>query len=295
MNIGEKLKAYRKENNLTQEAFAEILNVSRQAITKWESNIGIPDIENLNSISIVMNVSLDSLINNTVWNKENDSYIYKSNTEYDIGEIKNFDISLNNANNVIVEGVESEKLKVSLLSNKLSNLEKDIKIKLDDIKNKIDLDIYMKENIIKSDLLKELDIKIQLPKYLIKKIELKVKCQNISLKNFQADNVEIDGKIEKFNIENAGKVIEINCNLDMEIKYKGLCEKISINQVNGNSSIKIDKDEDVVVEKKGIGNSICFFENGKQVDSFSNSKATNYIELNGIKSELIISRGEKNV
>ena len=50
MLFNEKLKLLRKENNLTQEELADKLNVSRQAITKWESREGLPDIINLKKI-----------------------------------------------------------------------------------------------------------------------------------------------------------------------------------------------------------------------------------------------------
>ena len=43
MSIGEKLKEGRKKAGLSQEQLAEKLRVSRQAITKWESNRGMPD------------------------------------------------------------------------------------------------------------------------------------------------------------------------------------------------------------------------------------------------------------
>ena len=55
MLFNEKLKKLRKERKLTQEQLAEKLNVSRQAITKWESSDGIPDIENLKQISKFLN------------------------------------------------------------------------------------------------------------------------------------------------------------------------------------------------------------------------------------------------
>lgn len=62
MNIGEKIKTLRQQNGLSQESLANKLSVSRQAITKWETNRGIPDIENLKSLSILFNVSLDYLV-----------------------------------------------------------------------------------------------------------------------------------------------------------------------------------------------------------------------------------------
>ena len=51
MNFAEKLKTLRKEKGISQEALAEKINVSRQAITKWETGLGLPDIENLIAIS----------------------------------------------------------------------------------------------------------------------------------------------------------------------------------------------------------------------------------------------------
>lgn len=47
MTFGEKLSKLRKENNCTQEQLADILSVSRQAISKWESNITYPETDKL--------------------------------------------------------------------------------------------------------------------------------------------------------------------------------------------------------------------------------------------------------
>lgn len=66
MNFGAKLKLLRTQKGLTQEAFAEELNVSRSAIAKWESNKGIPEISNLKQVSQVLNVSLDELLDNNI-------------------------------------------------------------------------------------------------------------------------------------------------------------------------------------------------------------------------------------
>ena len=66
MNFGAKLKLLRTQKGLTQEAFAEELNVSRSAIAKWESNKGIPEISNLKQISQVLNMSLDELLDNNI-------------------------------------------------------------------------------------------------------------------------------------------------------------------------------------------------------------------------------------
>ena len=62
MQFGDKLQKIRKENNITQEGLADKLDVSRQAVSKWESGQAYPDTEKLIQISKIFNVSLDELI-----------------------------------------------------------------------------------------------------------------------------------------------------------------------------------------------------------------------------------------
>lgn len=62
MSLAEKIRDCRKQQNLSQEQLAGKLNVSRQAVTKWETGRGIPDIGNLIAISEEFGLSLDELI-----------------------------------------------------------------------------------------------------------------------------------------------------------------------------------------------------------------------------------------
>lgn len=64
MTLGEKIKLLRTEKGMTQESFAEKLNVSRSAIAKWESDNGIPEISNLKLVSQIFGISLDELLDN---------------------------------------------------------------------------------------------------------------------------------------------------------------------------------------------------------------------------------------
>ncbi len=69
MTLGEKLKSLRLRENMTQEEMAEKLNVSRSAIAKWESDGGVPDINNLKYLSRCFNVSIDELLDEDNENK----------------------------------------------------------------------------------------------------------------------------------------------------------------------------------------------------------------------------------
>ena len=62
MTLGEKIKKARIENGLTQEQLADKMMVSRQAITKWESDRGIPDVSNLKVLAQLLNASIDYLL-----------------------------------------------------------------------------------------------------------------------------------------------------------------------------------------------------------------------------------------
>ena len=62
MEFNEKLQEFRKQKGLTQVELAELLYVSRTAISKWESGRGFPNIEALKAISKFFSVSLDELL-----------------------------------------------------------------------------------------------------------------------------------------------------------------------------------------------------------------------------------------
>ncbi len=62
MEFNEKLQELRKQKGLTQEELAEVLFVSRTAISKWESGRGYPNIDSLKAISKFFGVTIDELL-----------------------------------------------------------------------------------------------------------------------------------------------------------------------------------------------------------------------------------------
>ena len=71
MSFAENLKQLRKSNQLSQEELAEILDVSRQAVSKWEQGTGYPEVEKLLLLSSKLNVSLDDLMATAFTKKPN--------------------------------------------------------------------------------------------------------------------------------------------------------------------------------------------------------------------------------
>jgi transcriptional regulator with XRE-family HTH domain len=62
MNLGERLKYLRKQQRWTQEQLAQHLNISRSQISKWENGDLLPDVQSLEKLSNLYNVSVDFLI-----------------------------------------------------------------------------------------------------------------------------------------------------------------------------------------------------------------------------------------
>ena len=66
MILGEKIAAFRKQNNITQEALAQKLGVTNQAVSKWESDQCCPDVTLLPKIADIFGISIDTLFGRDV-------------------------------------------------------------------------------------------------------------------------------------------------------------------------------------------------------------------------------------
>lgn len=79
MTLGERLKEHRKNSGLSQEKVAEIIGVSRQAVTKWEADQSSPSSENLIALASLFHTSLDELVANDIQRKNKSNLILRSN------------------------------------------------------------------------------------------------------------------------------------------------------------------------------------------------------------------------
>lgn len=88
MNLSDNLKKIRKIHNLSQEELAEKLNVSRQSVSKWESNQAYPEMDKMIQLCKMFNLNIDDLLNN------------------DIGEVNDTKKAKNNINKYINDFLE---------------------------------------------------------------------------------------------------------------------------------------------------------------------------------------------
>lgn len=67
MDFGKQIRQIRKDAKLTQEQMAAKLNVSRKAVSNWENNKNLPDLEMIITISRVFGLSLDQLMERRIF------------------------------------------------------------------------------------------------------------------------------------------------------------------------------------------------------------------------------------
>lgn len=241
MTLAEKLKFLRKQAGMSQEQLAEKLGVSRQAVTKWETDAGIPDIENVIAISALFDISIDELLSNENGAKKPTDYLFESITEYDIDEPKRFDMKFGGAKQFVLTGCGSEKIRVRLASNTLSTLQSDFKVKIDDIRKRIDVDVNRRNGVSEATAKEDVSIFVQIPTPYIGKIECAVNAETVEIRSLECESVELDIKTPHIVLEDVSGTVEINCNLDMEVVCHSLNGEVDINQVSATSKIYIPR------------------------------------------------------
>ena len=288
----DQIKHYRKQAGLSQEKMAEKIGVSRQAITKWENGTGTPDISNLMAIANLFQLSIDELLSNEKTESKKSEYIYESRTEYDIDGKKDFDIKLGGAYKVDLNAYNGEKIVVELFSNVYKNIQSDYKVKIDDIRHNIDIELARLNGVSEAIAKESLVVNINIPTQYIGRVEVSVNAGTLTVNDIENENIEINGKISEVALKGNKSEIEIDSNLDMQINVTSHEGAIEINQLSATSRLIIPENFCFRSAKKGIANTIYYEKYGKKVESFSNDESDNYIELNGIKSELVIAIDE---
>ena len=276
MTLGETIKYYRTQLNLSQAELADKIGVSRQAVTKWETDTGIPDINNIQILAKLFHISIDTLLSSD----HHVQSLYESKIEYDIDVLKDFDINLGTLGKVDIEGYEGEKLIITLSSSIYKDLKKDFKIKLDENKARLDIDLETKEYITK-DQRRDVNILILLPLQYIHKLECSVLPTSMSVSHIHSDSIELDIKTSLLDLLDIHGHIEIDCNIDMIIKTDEIDGKLDLNAVRSASQLIITSSCLFNTITKGIKTKIIYEGN-------LDEKSDNQIELNGIMSELVI-------
>jgi len=289
MNFAEKLKILRKQKGISQEQLAEKIHVSRQAITKWESGNGIPDIENLIAISALFNESLDSLLSEEKSLISKHEFLYESRTEYDLDSPKKIDLRIGTAHEVIIEKTKDEKIQVIAASNKLSYLAQQVKVKIDE--NKKRMDVLVKHSADLSDIAAEenLFILVRIPEKFVADMELASELENLKIRDIVFDTIEFDGKAKNVFVSNTSGHIELNTNSNVNVEINGAKGKLDLNHLHSISRVTCAQGQNYYL--KNAGRFTRFVDSnskiivGKRETKDPSEPVDLIIELNGWKSE----------
>ena len=274
MSIGTKIKSLRNMRGMSQNELAKAIGVSRQAITKWESDAGVPEIESLVRISELFDVNLDSLIKDEVSQ-------YTSLIQYDIDCGKDFEIELIPSRSVIIEGSDSEKVRIEMQSEFISTMDSDIKVGIEDRKRRMSMKMNRRNDLTESKCREELSIYIRLPRKFIGNIELSSDTKELHLRGFETEDFEFDGKAEYITLEDIHGKAEMDVRSDCLFRISDLDGSLEINQISKSSVLEVPKGLRFRAVNDGRK---CELKLSDGLES--DDKCEDIIELNGMKSTL---------
>lgn len=288
MDFGDKLKQYRLNEGLSQEQLAEKIGVSRQAITKWETKRGLPDVENMIILAEIFKLTLDELVLEEVKKQEEKPVVFESETVYDIDTQKHFDICLGGARRITLKTGADEKIHIRLSSDTLSDIGSLFKIKLDEKKNKLDVDLMNKKGVSRFEAQESVDITLLLPEKFTEHTEVSASVKELFLEDLRLSRLEYDGDAEKIYIRDVEGSIELTSKTDYEIFISGSCTQLDVNQFKAKAVVHIEELESYKLLNNGRKCNVITCKNGELVEPEENENAPNTISTSGIFSELIV-------
>ncbi len=246
MNFSEKLKEIRKNEGLSQEQLAEKIGVSRQAITKWETGKGLPDVENMVIIAEIFKTTLDDLLRDSAARQKQEAPVYTSETIYDIDCEKHFDVNIGNAATIILSSGTDEKLHIKLSSETLENLDTMFKIKLDVKKNKLDVNCVNKNKLSHYEAEDSLTVTITLPNKYSDHCEIEASVKLLVIKDLHLRRLEYDGNAAQVLISNSSGSLEFTAKTNYNITIDKITGSLDINQWKAKAIVHIPEENMVI-------------------------------------------------
>ena len=288
MDFGDKLKQYRVAQGLSQEQLAEKIGVSRQAITKWETKRGLPDVENMIILAELFKLTLDELVLSEVKKQETQPQIFVSETAYDIDTQKHFDINLGGARSITLKTGSDEKIHIRLSSETLEDIGTLFKIKLDEKKGKLDVDLQNKKGVSRFEAQESVDVTLLLPEKFTEHAEVNASVKTLYVEDLCLERLEYDGDAEKVYIRDVMGSVELTAKTDYEIWIAGSCPRLDVNQFKAKTVVHLKDAENVRLQNNGRKCTVITRKNGEAFELTENEHAQNTISNSGIFSELIV-------
>ena len=288
MDFGDKLKQYRLNEGLSQEQLAEKIGVSRQAITKWETKRGLPDVENMIILAELFKLTLDELVLEEVKKQENKPTVFESETVYDIDTGKHFDINLGGAREITLKTGVDEKIRIRLSSETLTDIGSLFKIKLDEKRGKLDVELVNKNGVSRFETQESVDITLLFPEKFSEHCEVSASVKELFIEDLRLSLLEYDGDAEKIYIRDTEGNIELTSKTDYEIYVSGNCTKLDVNQFKAKAVVHLENADNYKLLNNGRKCKLITRKNGEVTELSANETAENIINTSGFFSELIV-------
>lgn len=293
MNFSDKLKEIRKSKGLSQEQLAEKIGVSRQAITKWETGKGLPDVENMVIIAEIFKTTLDELLRDSIAKQEQKAPVYTSETIYDIDCEKHFDVNIGNAAAIILSSGTDEKLHIRLSSDNIENLDTMFKIKLDEKKNKLDVNCLNRNKLSRYEIEDSLTVEITLPAKYSDHCEIEASVNLLVIKELHLRRLEYDGDADQILISDSSGSLELTAKTDYDITIDKITGRLDINQWKAKAIVHIPEENIVNVINKGRKCSVYYLKDNMVTEYDNSAEGENELSISGISSELIVDLTKK--
>lgn len=282
------IRDLRKQAGLSQEQMAERLGVSRQAVTRWETGLGTPDLDNIVAIADLFGVTVDSLLRDSPEQAviDDEPEVPNSITQCDVFAAHDFDISFGNARNVKLIGTQTSKVRVVLESASIEGLQEAFKVHIDPDENSFDIEVVSMGSVTAAEARSSLDVRIEVPANWENRIELEGSADSVEVSTLAASRVEIGGKFARLTLSDVIGHVEADTNQDLFVHCVTLPARLDINQLSSTSHLQIPRGEAIALRKRGIANHLVL----DGVEKTAN--AEHLVELNGMRSELTITTEE---
>lgn len=252
MSVGKRIKELRKKAGYSQEELAEKLCVSRQAITKWETDGGLPDILNLQAVSTLFQVSIDELLGQS---EPAPAALQSASCETSAAAVyqKHFEIHAGVAARVIVQGTKTAEFTVRISSVSGKDITGLVGVSLDGTGKAQTPDIVVKRRhgFNAAQAREDLVLTVSLPADYVKEVELQADAGELLVQSLICEQLEYDGKLKTAHIENLKGSFILNTNHEAQLAFQPLPKQVEINQLRSACTVTVPAGTVYHCENKG--------------------------------------------
>lgn len=182
------------------------------------------------------------------------------------------------------------KVQVCLASDQISEIRLLCKVKIDDVKQRIDIDVHRTKPVTETKAKEAIHVFLRFPHKYTKRIELAGNTERLDIRNLTAENIEFSGKASLIFLRGNSGHLELNCNEDLEIRWENWNGRLDLNQISATSKLCVPAGPPFAAKKRGIANHILFEKDGSPTEDFSvqgdeAKDCENIIELNGMREK----------